>query len=103
VIAQIAALARERYASPNMIADNPFMKMKVDRCGTVTTFACYALAQVRAGGEEQGEFKMTRIVFAMVVAAILTLAVSGGSQAAPIAPLSSAVTADQGNVTPVYW
>jgi hypothetical protein len=30
---------------------------------------------------------MTRIVFAMVVAAILTLAVSGGSQAAPIAPL----------------
>ena len=44
---------------------------------------------------------MTRIVFAMVVAAVLT--VSGTSQAAPIAPLSSAVTADQSNVTPVYW
>ena len=46
---------------------------------------------------------MTRTVFAMVVAAMLTLALSGPSQAAPIAPLSSAVTADQSNVTPVYW
>jgi len=47
---------------------------------------------------------MTRTVLAMVVAAMLTLAVSGASQAAPIAPLSGAVTADQSNVTPpVYW
>lgn len=46
---------------------------------------------------------MTRIVFAMVVAAMLTLAVSGASHAAPIAPLGSAVTADQSNVTPAYW
>jgi phosphate-selective porin len=46
---------------------------------------------------------MTRTVFAVVVAAMLTLAVSVGSQAAPIAPLGSAVTADQSNVTPVYW
>ncbi len=46
---------------------------------------------------------MTRTVFAIVVAALLTLAVSGESQAAPIAPLSSAVAADQNNVTPVYW
>ncbi len=46
---------------------------------------------------------MTRTVFAMVVAAMLTLGVCGASQAAPIAPLSSAVTADQSNVTPVYW
>ena len=46
---------------------------------------------------------MTRAVFAVVVAAMLTLAVSVGSQAAPIAPLGSAVTADQSNVTPVYW
>ncbi len=46
---------------------------------------------------------MTRTVFAIVVAAVLTLAVSGWSHAAPIAPLSSAVTADQSNVTPVYW
>jgi len=46
---------------------------------------------------------MTRAVFAVVVAAMLTLAVSVGSQAAPIVPLGSAVTADQSNVTPVYW
>ena len=46
---------------------------------------------------------MTRTVFAMAVAAPLILAVSGGLQAALIAPLGSAVTADQSNVTPVYW
>jgi len=46
---------------------------------------------------------MTRTVFAMTAAALLTVAVSGTSQAAPIAPLSAAVTADQSNVTPVYW
>ena len=46
---------------------------------------------------------MTRTVFATVVAATLMLAVSGTSQAAPIAPLSAAVSADQSNVTPVYW
>jgi hypothetical protein len=39
----------------------------------------------------------------MAVAAVLMLAVSNGSQAAPIAPLSSALTADQSNVTSVYW
>jgi Spy/CpxP family protein refolding chaperone len=53
--------------------------------------------------EQSRRMKMTRIVFAMVVAAMLTLAVSGTSQAAPIAPLSSAAVADQSNVTPVYW
>src|ERR1041385_3533953 len=63
---------------------------------------CYARAQVRAGGKTR-RMKMTRTVFAMAVAAILTMAVSGASQAAPIAPLSGAVTADQNNVTPVYW
>jgi hypothetical protein len=47
--------------------------------------------------------EMTRTVFAMTAAALLTVAVSGTSQAAPIAPLSAAVTADQSNVTPVYW
>jgi len=46
---------------------------------------------------------MTRTVFATVVAATLILAVSGTSQAAPIAPLSATVSADQSNVTPVYW
>jgi hypothetical protein len=64
--------------------------------------ACYAVAQVRAGGKTR-RMKMTRTVFAMAVAATLTLAVSGASQAAPIAPLGDAVTADQSNVTPVYW
>jgi hypothetical protein len=46
---------------------------------------------------------MTRTIFAAAVAGLLTMAVSGPSQAAPIAPLSAAVTADQSNVTPVYW
>lgn len=45
---------------------------------------------------------MTRTVFAMAAAALLTLVVSGTSQAAPIAPVGSAVTA-QSDVTPVYW
>jgi len=45
---------------------------------------------------------MTRTVFAMAVVTPLMVAVSGASRAAPIAPLSSAVTADQGNVTPGY-
>jgi hypothetical protein len=63
---------------------------------------CYALAQVRAGGKTR-RMKMTRTVFAMAVAAILTMAVSGAPQAAPIAPLSGAAMADQNNVTPVYW
>ena len=46
---------------------------------------------------------MTRTVFAVAVAAMLMSPVSGASQAAPIAPLIGAVTADQSNVTPVYW
>ncbi len=46
---------------------------------------------------------MTWTVFAMAVATLLMLAVSGTSQAAPIAPLGGAVSADQSNVTPVYW
>ena len=46
---------------------------------------------------------MTRTVFVMAVVAPLMAVVSGASQAAPIAPLSGAVAADQSNVTPVYW
>ena len=46
---------------------------------------------------------MTRIMFAMAVATLLMMAASGTSQAAPIAPLSTAVIADQNNITPVYW
>ena len=46
---------------------------------------------------------MTRTVFAMAVAAMLMLVISDASRAALIVPLSVAVTADQSNVTPVYW
>ena len=53
--------------------------------------------------EKNKENEMTRTVFAVAVAGLLTTAVSGPSQAAPIAPLGAAVTADQSNVTPVYW
>jgi len=43
-----------------------------------------------------------RTVFAMAVAALLFAAVSGTSQAAPIAPLSG-TSADASQSTKVYW
>jgi hypothetical protein len=43
-----------------------------------------------------------RTVFAMAVAALLFAAVSGTSQAAPIAPLSG-TSADASQLTKVYW
>jgi hypothetical protein len=46
---------------------------------------------------------MIRTVFAMAVAALLLAAVSGTSQAAPIAPLSAGAASAQGNLTHVYW
>ena len=47
---------------------------------------------------------MKRIAFAIAVATLSVAAVSGTSQAAPIAPLSSGITAtDNGNVTQVRW
>jgi hypothetical protein len=46
---------------------------------------------------------MTRTVFAMAVAALLFVAVSGISQAAPIAPLTGVTSGDAGSVTPVYY
>ena len=47
---------------------------------------------------------MTRIVFAMAVATLVFAAVSGTSQAAPIAPLPGVAAADHGAVTQVrYW
>jgi hypothetical protein len=46
---------------------------------------------------------MIRTIFAMAVAGVLLAAVSGTSQAAPIAPLGSAVTTDHGSVTQVRW
>jgi hypothetical protein len=46
--------------------------------------------------------KMLRTVFALAVATLMIAAVSGTSQAAPIAPLSG-VTTDSGQLTKVYW
>lgn len=46
---------------------------------------------------------MTRTVFAMAAAALLSLAVPGTSQAAPIAPPAGVNSSDNGAVTPVYW
>jgi hypothetical protein len=45
---------------------------------------------------------MIRTVVAMAAATLVFAAVSGTSQAAPIAPLTG-VTADSGQVTQVYW
>jgi len=46
---------------------------------------------------------MIRTVFAMAVATLVVAAVSGTSQAAPIAPLSAGVVADTPGITPVYY
>jgi hypothetical protein len=46
---------------------------------------------------------MTRTVFSMAVAALMTLAVSATSQAAPIAPLTGVTAADQTAATQVRW
>jgi len=46
---------------------------------------------------------MIRTVFAIALAAITLVTVSGLSQAAPIAPLPAGVTADHGNLTQVQW
>ncbi len=46
---------------------------------------------------------MIRTAFAMAVAALVFVAVSGTSQAAPIAPLPGAASTDAGGVTPVYY
>ena len=46
---------------------------------------------------------MIRTIFAMAVAALVLAAVSGTSQAAPIAPLSAGAASGQGDLTQVYW
>jgi len=46
---------------------------------------------------------MTRTIFAMAVAGMIFAAVSGTSQAAPIAPLPAGVANDSGAITQVYW
>ena len=46
---------------------------------------------------------MLRPMFAIVVASLICLALSGPTQAAPIAPLPQGYTIDLGNVTKVWW
>ncbi len=46
---------------------------------------------------------MIRTVFAMAVATLVFAAVSGTSQAAPMAPLSTGVSSGTSDVTPVYY
>jgi hypothetical protein len=46
---------------------------------------------------------MLRTMFAMTVAGLLFAAVSGTSQAAPIAPLPASVTSETAGLTQVYW
>jgi hypothetical protein len=46
---------------------------------------------------------MIRTIFAMAAAALVFVAVSGTSQAAPIAPLSTGVQTGAGILTPVYY
>jgi len=46
---------------------------------------------------------MIRIAFAIAVAFLTSAAISGTSQAAPIAPLSGVTAANTGNVVQVYW
>ena len=46
---------------------------------------------------------MIRTAFAVAVAALVFAAVSGVSQATPIAPLAAGIAADHGTVTQVRW
>jgi hypothetical protein len=49
------------------------------------------------------DFTMLRTLFALAVAGSIFTAVSGTSQAAPIAPLPAGVTHDSAGVTQVWW
>jgi hypothetical protein len=46
---------------------------------------------------------MVRTFFAMAVAGLIFAAVSGTSQAAPIAPLPAGASNDHSGLTQVYW
>jgi hypothetical protein len=46
---------------------------------------------------------MLRTVFAIAAALVTFAAVSGTSQATPIAPLSAGIQSETGNLTPVYY
>jgi hypothetical protein len=102
-IVVIAVLARQQDWRVKYVSDNPFIKVRLEYRGTVIMFWVLCARTGSRRRRRTRRMKMTRTVFAMAVAAPLVLAVSGGLQAAPIAPLSGAITADQSNVTPVYW
>jgi hypothetical protein len=46
---------------------------------------------------------MLRTMFAIVAAGLMLAAVSGTSQAVPIAPLPAGVTSETSGLTQVYW
>ena len=46
---------------------------------------------------------MLRTMFAIVAAGLIFAAISGTSQAVPIAPLPAGVTSETGGLTQVYW
>jgi hypothetical protein len=46
---------------------------------------------------------MIRTIFAMAVAGVICAAVTGTSQAAPMAPLPAGVANDSSGLTQVYW
>jgi hypothetical protein len=75
-------------------------RKKVSRRGTAIMLACYEHAQ---GSRQKERTIMLKTVFAMAVAALVFAAVSGTSQAVPIAPLQGATSADTGTVTQVRW
>jgi hypothetical protein len=52
--------------------------------------------------ESKRRNEMTKTAFAVAIAALLMLAVSGTSQAVPIAPLTGVNSTDNGGVTPVF-
>jgi len=69
------------------------------RCrGTAIVSARYVVALVAPK-----ETIMTRTVFAMAVVGLLLTAVSGTSQAAPVAPLAGASSTQSGFVTKVWY
>src|SRR5262249_25682631 len=84
-------------------SDYPFMKVKLDSLWNRHPICVLCARTGSRRRRTARRVKMTRIMFAMAVATLLMMAASGTSQAAPIAPLSTAVISDQNNVTPVYW
>jgi hypothetical protein len=87
-----------RPRSSTSIPDYLFISRQIHGRGTAIMFGCYVRA--RFAPKEMG---MIRTISAMAVAGLLMAAVSGASQAAPIAPLPAAVTSDSSGLTQVRW